>query len=126
MSKSSNIEREWQRNFDEAVVGYYSNVKRESSSKGLLTENSKYLKYSIFHLNNDEYVLRLFNLAEDKNIEIPSHTSTSWNIQELNLELNFSDIRESFANGLPLSERRTWIKIEGEVNMFNAGSKDTA
>ena len=28
VSKSSNVEREWQRNFDEALVGYYSNVKR--------------------------------------------------------------------------------------------------
>lgn len=65
VSKSSSIEREWQRNYDEALVGFYSSSERKSSSKGLLTEYSKYLKYSIFVLNSDEYVLRIFNLAEN-------------------------------------------------------------
>jgi hypothetical protein len=41
------------------------------------------------------------------------------------LELKFADIRESFANGLPLSERRAWNKLEGEINMFNGQSKDS-
>jgi hypothetical protein len=65
VSKSSAIEREWQRNFDEALIGFYSSGKRESNSKGQLSESSKYLKYSIFILNSDEYVLRIFNLAEN-------------------------------------------------------------
>lgn len=53
VSKSSTIEREWQRNYDEAVIGFYSTSVRKSSSKGLLTEYSKYLKYSTFVLNSD-------------------------------------------------------------------------
>jgi hypothetical protein len=125
VSKSSNIEREWQRNFDEALLGFYSSTKRESSSKGLLSESSKYLKYTIFLLNKDEYLLRMFNLAENENLELPTHSASSWTIDELNLDLKYSDIRESFANGLPLSERRAWNKVEGEINMFNAGSKDS-
>jgi hypothetical protein len=41
------------------------------------------------------------------------------------LNLKFADIKESFANGLVLSERKAWNKITGEINMFNGGSKDT-
>jgi hypothetical protein len=125
VSSTNHVEREWQRTFDEALVGFYSNVKRESTSKGLLTDNSKHLKYSIFLLNEDEYVLRLFNLAEDKNLNLPIHSAQSWTIEELNLNLKYADIRESFANGLPLSERRAWNKVENEINMFNGGSRDT-
>lgn len=125
VTASNNIEREWQRAFDEALVGFYSNVKRESAAKGLINENSKYLKYSIFLLNQDEYVLRLMNLAETRNINLPLYKAQSWTINELNLDLKYGDIRESFANGLPFSERRTWNKVEGEINIFNAGSRDS-
>ena len=76
-------------------------------------------------LNSEEYVLRLFNLGEHRNIELPIYSAQSWSINELNLDLKYEDIRESFANGFPLSERRAWNKVEGEINMFNAGSRDS-
>ena len=41
------------------------------------------------------------------------------------MELAFADIKETFANGLPMTERRAWKKIEGEINMANPASKDT-
>lgn len=107
------------------MIGFYSNVKRTSNAQGLLNDNSKHLKYTIFSLNTDEYVIRLFNLGETTDISLPIYSSGEWNISELNLNLKFADIKESFANGLVLSERKAWNNIVGEINMFNGGSKDT-
>lgn len=70
-------------------------------------------------------MIRLFNLGETTDISLPIYSSGEWNISELNLNLKFADIKESFANGLVLSERKAWNNIVGEINMFNGGSKDT-
>jgi hypothetical protein len=58
-----------------------------------LNEKSKFLKYTIFLLNQDEYVLRIFNLAENGVLEIPQFTLKNWVIPELNLNLEFKDIK---------------------------------
>lgn len=60
---------------------------------GLISDNSRFLKYSIFMLNEEEFVLRLFNLGEHRNIELPIYSTQSWDINELNLNLKYQDIR---------------------------------
>jgi len=48
-------------------------------------------------------------LAEYKNLKISHFKQNSWIIPEVNMNISFSDIRESFANGLIFKERYNWI-----------------
>lgn len=47
-------------------------------------------------------------------------------ISEINLNISFSDIRESFANGLIFKERYNWIGDNEEINHITRGSADTS
>jgi hypothetical protein len=67
----------------------------------------------------------LFNLAETENLTIKRYSKTEWTIPQLALDIKFTDIRESFASGIPLNERKSWISVPGELNIFNGAARDT-
>jgi len=92
VSAKDHIEREWQRTFDDALIGMYSEKER-SSVLAPDSQVSKYFKYTIYILNQDEFVLRLYNLAEEDNLNLKRFTQTSWKISELGLDLTFADIK---------------------------------
>lgn len=52
-------------------------------------------------------------MAEDKHITVKKYEKNEWNLKSLGLEMRFKDIKESFANGIPLGERKLWVKIGG-------------
>lgn len=67
ISEKDNIERLWQRSYDEATIGY---ITKSLNGPDKIHKNNyyeshknKHLKYSIFYLNEEEIVLRLHNLA---------------------------------------------------------------
>lgn len=93
VGKDEFVEREWQRAYDEPLLAYYSGEKRATDANGLLNSNSKFLKYTMFSLNEKEYVLRLFNLGEREEVELPIYSPKEWTISELNLNLKFEDIK---------------------------------
>lgn len=53
VSKDSYVEREWQKNFDDALLAFYSSTARSTTSTtNIIPKNSsKYLKYTVFVLN---------------------------------------------------------------------------
>lgn len=71
------------------------------------------LKYTIFSLNADEFVIRLYNMDEQKSISVKKYGVNEWNLGALGLEMHYTDIKEAFANGIPLGERKEWVKIGG-------------
>lgn len=91
-----------------------------------------YLKYTVFHLNEDEIVLRLMNMAESEQMSIMKYekneTKGKFLIDSIGLNLEFVDIVESYANGIPKEQnwRRYWSKNTDEINVYNQGGADTA
>ena len=81
VGKNSYPEREWQRSYDEALIGYYSTEERQSViySKST-TDSTPYLKYTIFSVNKHEFIIRLFNLAEDTSMTLPKYRKDGWSI----------------------------------------------
>jgi len=92
VSPKDHIEREWQKTFDEALIGMYSEKER-SSVFAPDSLASKYFKYTIYSINQDEFVLRLFNLAEEENLNLKRYTQSSWKIPELGLDIKYTDIK---------------------------------
>jgi NADH:ubiquinone oxidoreductase subunit len=45
------IERKWQKQFDEALIGSYSTHTRKASTSAAVKKDSEFLKYSIFTLS---------------------------------------------------------------------------
>lgn len=70
-------------------------------------------------------MLRLINLHDHKVIKVPKFSLNSWKLTEVGLNLEFTQIRESFAQGEPISQRRKWKNIANEVNVSNSGQLDT-
>lgn len=60
------------------------------------------LKYTMFSLNANEFVLRLFNMNEREELTIPKFADKEWNLNGVGLSLKFEDVKEAFANGIPL------------------------
>ena len=52
-------------------------------------------------------------MNELEDLTVPKYSEKEWNLNGLGLNLKFQDIRESFANGAVLSERKIWKKITG-------------
>jgi hypothetical protein len=115
IDKQSNLERIWQRQYDEPLLAFSSsnpsNIAQDSKPTKDLS--NQMLKYTVFSLNPQEFVLRLFNMNELEDLTVPKYSEKEWNLNGLGLNLKFSDIRESFANGAVLSERKIWKKITG-------------
>ena len=125
VEKDSHVERLWQREYDETLIGFFGDKLSEeiSRNKG---ENSKgMLKYTVFSLNKDEFVLRLYNMGEQSSIMIPKFGAKAWNLAEIGFNMKYADITESFANGIPLNERKVWKTIKDEINVFSAAAMDT-
>jgi hypothetical protein len=75
-------------------------------------------------LNKNEFVLRLINLHDHKVIKVPKFGLNSWKLTEVGLNLVFTQIRESFAQGEAISQRKEWKNIPNEVNISNSGQLD--
>lgn len=56
----------------------------------------------MFSLNANEFVLRLFNMNEREELTIPKFADKEWNLNGVGLSLKFEDVKEAFANGIPL------------------------
>lgn len=142
ISNQDDTERTWQRAYDEALIGflvksneegikYSSNPANEiSRTPGLGPVNN--LKYSIFYLGLNEYVLRLQNLGEFSNLMVTKYAGSpghyEWNIEELGLKLTFFDIKDSYANGIVKEEKLRWRRHWGgqeEVNLVSQGRQDS-
>ncbi len=76
-------------------------------------------------MNKNEFVLRLINLHDHKVIKVPKFGLNSWKLTEVGLNLVFTQIRESFAQGEAISQRKEWKTIPNEVNISNSGQLDT-
>lgn len=127
VEKDTHIERIWQRQYDEALVGFLSSAPPSTLAPPTASHDQTYqkIKYTVFSLTPDEFVIRLFNMDEKEEVTIPKYINGEWNLNGIGVNYRFGDIKESFANGIPLAERKIWKNIQGEINIFNAGSKDT-
>lgn len=109
----NDVERVWQKEFDEAVVGTYGAttgfVKPLTDIK--LSNTLKYLKYSIFYSNKHALVFRVQNLAEFQTQKVKLFNGSKLNSDVLNLALESVDWKESFLNGFPLTKTHSWIEI---------------
>jgi hypothetical protein len=56
-------------------------------------------------------VIRLYNLNDNKKIKVAKFLSNSWDLPELGLQLKFADIKETYANGNPITKRKVWTQI---------------
>lgn len=65
------------------------------------------------------------NLNDHQKLRLPKYGSSSWKIEELGLSLEYKAVKESFAFGEPLSERRRWKNVQREVNVFDCSKEDT-
>lgn len=60
----NDVERVWQKEYDEPIVGFYGQAKEAPDSQAnKLNDDNKYLKMTTAILNNHTIVLRLQNLA---------------------------------------------------------------
>ena len=50
-------------------------------------------------------------MNDNRAIKMKKYESKSWNLAELGLALKFEDIKETFANGNPISKRKQWTEI---------------
>lgn len=90
VDKDSFIERQWQKSYDEPLMAFYSKEEKKGSTFGLRhTEANSYLKYTVFNLNENEYVVRLVNLQENKDLKVAHFSSNSWDLPQLNLKLKY-------------------------------------
>ena len=107
-------------------------------SKSLAHRNSqyhdsktKYLKYTVFHLNQDKIVLRMVNLAEFEQLSVPKYQKADGKgrfvVDAIGLDLQFVDIAESYSNGLPKERewRKYWSKNSDDINVYNQGTGDS-
>jgi hypothetical protein len=53
---------------------------RATSGSREIDEEYKWVKYTTFSLNKNEFVLRFFNMNEKKNIRIAKYASDSWDL----------------------------------------------
>jgi hypothetical protein len=125
VSATEHPERVWQKQYDEALLGFVTSGNPSLPPATLNDQPPIMLKYTVFSLNKDEFVLRLFNMAEQLPAKVPKYSKKEWLIPELGINLQFADVKESFANGVVLGERKNWTNIQGEVSIFTAGSQDT-
>lgn len=56
-----------------------------------VSNNLKYLKYSLFYSNKHSFVLRVQNLAEFQNLKVKLFNGTKLNSEVLNLALDSVD-----------------------------------
>jgi hypothetical protein len=54
--------------------------------------NEEWIKYTVFSLNPNEFVLRLFNMNEKETLRVNKYNNKAWNLPTLGLNLNFEDI----------------------------------
>jgi hypothetical protein len=99
VTADDHIERVWQREYDEGMLGFisegtYSSIKYRQASEPpgpTIPAVSTNLKYTLFYLNDNEFVLRLQNLAEMGNLIIPSFSPNGnnyiWSIENVGLWL---------------------------------------
>ena len=78
--ESENIQRLWQRTYDQYSVGFLSATGEATSASREIDEEYKWVKYTTFSLNKNEFVLRFFNLNEKKDIRIAKYASDSWDL----------------------------------------------
>ena len=83
VSTQDDIERTWQRSYDEALIGFFSKSSTSNiistqgqaqnivQSPGLGPMNN--LKYTIFYVSPNEIVLRLQNMGEFSNLMITKY-----------------------------------------------------
>ena len=108
----NDIERVWQKQFDEGVYGsYVASTGYVKPLTDTVPNSLKYLKYSLFYSNKHSFVLRVQNLAEFQNLKVKLFNGTKLNSEVLNLSLDSVDWKESFLNGFPLTQLHQWIEI---------------
>lgn len=102
-SKDDDLERVWQRSYDDSLLGFFTSTdvkKNEPNLRKTPAKTEEYLKYTLTFLNKDEILLRLHNLAENHDLKLSHFGLKSWIIPEINLNISYTQIKESFANGL--------------------------
>lgn len=62
-------------------------------------------------------------MAEQEDIKIPKYTASRFEIPDLGLSFEYKNIKETFANGIILKDRKKWTQTQVP---FKPGSKDTS
>lgn len=95
-SKDDDLERVWQRAYDDSLLGFFSQQaasKNEANLRATPSNSEQYLKYTVSFLNKEEILIRLHNLAENANLKVSHFGKNSWIIPELSLNLTYKSIR---------------------------------
>jgi|JI6StandDraft_1071083.scaffolds.fasta_scaffold01273_18 hypothetical protein len=110
---NDDIERQWQKQYDEALLAYYQSPNKNTQDNFNPdlepTLHSKYLKFTTAFLTESIIVVRLQNLAEFSSITVKlTNNHNTLTLPDFNLELDIVKIEEAYHNGLPLTPRYKW------------------
>lgn len=121
---TDNVEREWQKHYDEALLAYLGSPAQaapptKSSIEFKSTIHTNYLKLTTSFLNNDTIVVRLQSLSDHTPLRVKlMNAHNEITLKEFELTLQTAGVEESYHNGVIRKPHHRWVDLN-EANLVS-------